>query len=142
VESWYLYVVVGVACGIFSAAFGVGAGIVLIPVLVLAFSFPQKSAQGVCLAAMVPMALVGAIRYKLNPDIEVNMLVVGLLSAGAVVGALIGSSIAAWASGPVLRKLFAVIMIVAAIRMLTTSGARKPAPDPPATTQAHATTES
>ncbi len=124
-ESWCLFVLAGLICGIFSATFGVGAGIIMIPALVILFSLPQKSAQGVCLAVMVPMALVGALRYKLNPQIELDIGVIGLLSIGAVAGAWIGAGIAGWLPASVLRKLFALVMIVAAIKMLTTSPAPK-----------------
>ncbi len=119
-ELWWAYILVGLVCGIFSATFGVGSGILMIPALVLIFSLPQKSAQGICLAVMVPMALAGAIRYKLNPEIEMNLGIVALLALGAVAGALLGSSIAAWTSAATLRKLIAVIMIVVAIKMLIT----------------------
>lgn len=123
-ELWWAYIIVGVVCGVFSAVFGVGAGILLIPALVLIFALPQKSAQGVCLAVMVPMALVGAVKYHLNPDIEISLPVVVLLAVGGIVGAYFGATIAGWASGIVLRRLFACIMIVAAIKMLwTTKGA-------------------
>lgn len=124
-ESWFLFVLVGLACGVFSATFGVGSGIILIPVLVLAFSFPQKTAQGTCLAVMVPMAFVGALRYKLNPDVSMDLSAITFLSVGAVVGALIGATIAGWLPATVLRKLFAVIMIIAAIKMLMAPGAQK-----------------
>lgn len=125
-ELWWVYILVGIGCGIFSATFGVGSGIVLIPILVMAFSLPQKSAQGVALSAMVPMALVGAIRYKLNPTIEVDFTLVGLVAVGGVVGALIGSHIAALAPGLNLRRLFGIIMLVAAAKMLTGAPAGKP----------------
>lgn len=124
-EAWYMFVLAGLICGIFSATFGVGAGIIMIPALVILFSMPQKSAQGTCLAVMVPMALVGAMRYKLNPQIELDIGVIGLLCIGAVVGAWIGAGIAGWLPASVLRKLFALVMIVAAIKMLTTSPAQK-----------------
>ena len=130
IEYWWAYLLIGLVCGVFSAVFGVGSGILLIPALVLIFSFAQKSAQGTCLAVMVPMALVGALRYKLNPDIRMDWMVVAVLSVGAVVGALIGASLAAWASGLVLRRLFALIMIVVAIKMLMTPNVRTPAPAP------------
>ena len=119
-QPWWTYILVGCIGGIFSATFGVGSGIILIPVLVLAFALPQKSAQGICLAVMVPMALVGAMKYKMNPDIDVSMVIVVLLAIGAVVGALIGASLAAWMSALTLRRLFAIVMIVAAGRLLTT----------------------
>jgi uncharacterized membrane protein YfcA len=73
---------------------------------------------------MVPMALVGAARYRMNPDIEVSLPVALLLAAGGVAGALIGSSLAGWMSAVSLRRLFAVVMILAAVRLLTTTPER------------------
>jgi len=132
-EAWYLYVLLGVVCGIFGAMFGVGSGIIMVPALVLLFGLLQKSAQGTCLAVMVPMALVGALRYKWNPDIHMDLSIIALLSAGAVVGALIGSSIAGALSGSLLRKMFAVVMIAVAVKMLfTASPSKPPKPEEPA----------
>lgn len=122
---WWAYVVAGLVSGTFSATFGLGSGTILIPALVLIFSLPQKSAQGVCLAVMVPMALVGAWRYKVDPDIRVDMTLVALLASGAVVGALIGARIASVASGLLLRRLVAIVMILVAIRMLATGPGAK-----------------
>ncbi len=132
-EGWYLYILVGLACGVFSATFGVGSGILMIPILVLAFSTQQKSAQGICLAVMVPMALVGAIRYRINPEIDVDMRLVGLLAIGGVVGALIGSWIAGRVPALLLRRMFAIVMIIAAVRMLVVKGPQpKPSDQAPA----------
>ena len=124
-EYWWGYLIAGLFCGAFSATFGVGSGIILIPTLVLIFTLPQKSAQGICLAAMVPMALVGAIRYRLNPAIEVNLNIVLLLAAGGVAGALIGSWLASVLPALTLRRLFALVMIVAAVRMLLSGPPKK-----------------
>jgi uncharacterized membrane protein YfcA len=96
-QSWWLYILLGLAGGLFSGTFGVGAGIIVVPVLALVFG--QKSAQGMALAVMVPMALVGAIRYKMNPQIELPLGPVALLACGAVVGAVIGATLAGWMSG-------------------------------------------
>ena len=116
-EHFLLFILVGLVCGIFSALFGVGSGIILVPMLVLAFGFPQKSAQGICLAAMVPMALAGAIRYGMNPDIPVDWRASFWLAVGGVAGAVVGASLVGYVSGTALRKAFAVIMVVAAVRM-------------------------
>ncbi len=140
-QLWWAYLLLGLVCGIFGATFGVGSGIILIPVLVLFFSFGQKSAQGVCLAVMVPMALVSAIRYKMNPDIPFYPTAAVLLACGAVVGAYLGAAIAGWASGAVLRKLFAVVMMVAAVRLFFSSPGGD-APKPPASPPSAEATES
>ena len=108
----------GLAAGILSAMLGVGSGIVLVPAMVLMLGVTQKSAQGTALAVMVPMALVGAIRYMANPEIEINFMHVGLLTVGAIVGALIGAFLAAHLSNAVLRRVFAILLLVVAVRML------------------------
>ncbi len=92
--SWYWLVLIGVFSGTLSGAIGVGSGIIIIPTLVFGMSVPQKSAQGMALAVMIPMVLVGAVRYKMNPEIQMNMSIVGLLAVGAVAGAFIGVEIA------------------------------------------------
>lgn len=122
----WLYLLVGLLCGVFGAAFGVGGGVLLVPVLVLLFQADQKSAQGMALGYMAPMALVAFIRYKYNEAIPMNLTITGLLALGGMIGALFGSWIAGAASGMVLRRVFAVIMIAAAVRMFM-----KPEPEPP-----------
>ena len=130
-QPWWAYLLAGCVCGLFSATFGVGSGILMIPVLVMAFGVGQKSAQGVCLAVMVPIALVGAARYALNPTIEVNLGTVLLLSVGGVAGAVLGSGLADRMSALTLRRLFALLMIIAALRLLTTQPTDKPRSDKP-----------
>jgi hypothetical protein len=119
--EWWVFLVLGLCAGIVSGTLGLGSGIVLIPVLVLLFSFEQKSAQGTALAVMVPMALVGAIRYWRNPHIELNGTVIALLALGAVAGAMVGTELAARLSAGTLRKVFALVLMIVAIRMFTAS---------------------
>ena len=124
-ENWWLYILIGLCCGVFGASFGVGSGIILVPVLAIMFSFPQKSAQGMSLAVMVPLALMGAWRYYQNPEIDIRLGVVLFLSIGAVAGAFIGAKIAGFLPAHVLRRLFAVFLIIAAVKMLLFSPAPK-----------------
>jgi uncharacterized membrane protein YfcA len=124
-ENWWLYILIGLCCGVFGASFGVGSGIILVPVLAILFSFGQKSAQGMSLAVMVPLALMGAWRYYQNPDIDIRLGVVLFLSIGAVIGAFFGAKIAGFLPAHILRKLFAVFLIIAALKMLFFSPAKK-----------------
>lgn len=116
-NPWLMYVVLGLAAGVLSGTLGVGSGAVLVPALVLIMSLPQKTSQGTSLAVIVPMALVGAWRYKVSPEANINPLCVALLAAGALPGALIGSELAQHLPAAALRKLFAVLMIIIGIRM-------------------------
>jgi uncharacterized membrane protein YfcA len=123
--DWWVFVILGLFAGVISGTLGLGSGVVFVPVLVLLCGFNQKSAQGTALAVMVPMALVGAIRYWRNPEIEINGLVIVLIALGAVAGALIGTELAGRLPARTLRKLFALFLAVVAVRMFIGSARPK-----------------
>lgn len=126
-HCWWIFIILGVFAGIVSGLLGLGSGSVVVPVLVLLFAFDQKAAQGTALAVMVPMALLGAFRYWRHPEIEVSLLVVGLIVVGALVGVLAGTELAGRLPSHVLRKGFAIFLAIVAVKMFTAS----PKPQPP-----------
>lgn len=115
-EIWYVYPVIGLLAGLVSGSLGVGAGILVVPALVH-LAYPQKEAQGMALCLMVPMALFGALRYHLNPDISLQLKVVALLAVFALVGVYFGTAIAASADNQVLRRTFALLLFVVSLKM-------------------------
>ena len=119
-NPWWIFVLLGICAGILGGLLGIGSGTILVPMLVLLFYFEQKSAQGMALAVMVPMALVGALRYWKNPEIEMNGVVIGLIILGALAGVLAGTELMARLPGHILRKVFAVVLIIVAVKMLMT----------------------
>jgi hypothetical protein len=139
-ENWLVFILVGLVCGIFGASLGVGGGAIFVPVLAIAFGFTQKSAQGMSLAVIVPLAAVAAMRYYQNPQIEINLGVVLFLAVGAVVGAVIGAKIAAVLPGNILRKFFAIFLAVVAVKMFL-APAKKPAPQENITPESQQTQE-
>ena len=120
-SSWWIFIVLGIGAGIISGALGLGSGTIVVPALVLLFDFGQKNAQGTALAVMVPMALVGALRYWQNPEIELNIVIIGLIICGSIAGALVGVELASMLPAHVLRRVFAVFLIIVAVRMFMTS---------------------
>jgi uncharacterized membrane protein YfcA len=119
--QWWVFIALGVGAGIISGALGLGSGAVVVPVLVLFCSFEQKSAQGTALAVMVPMTLLGAWRYWKNPEIEMDFVIVLLITLGALAGVLGGTEIAGRLPSQTLRKVFAVFLAIVAIKMFTAS---------------------
>jgi uncharacterized membrane protein YfcA len=119
-NPWWVFVLLGVAAGVISGSLGLGSGTIVVPVLVLVCHYTQKPAQGMALAVMVPMALVGALRYRMN-GIEMDWLVIALIICGAMVGTLAGTELATRLSGSVLRKAFAIFLVVVAVKMFTMS---------------------
>ena len=130
-ENWYLYLLAGLAAGIMSSLFGVGGGILMVPILALGFSFGQKSAQGMSLFIMLPIALAGAIRYKMNPDIPINLTVCGLMALGGIAGAMLGTHLVFNISQIMLKRMFAVFIILTGIHMFIKSFAKPAAKESP-----------
>jgi len=120
-NPWWVFVLLGICAGVLSGALGLGSGIILVPTLVLLCGFGQKSAQGMALAVMVPMALVGALLYWKNPEIEINTVIVGLIICGALVGVLVGTELAFRVPGHILGKVFAAVLVIVAIKLFMTS---------------------
>ena len=57
---------IGLLAGLFSALFGVGGGIVVVPLLILVAGYTERPAMGTSLAAILLIALVGSITYALH----------------------------------------------------------------------------
>ncbi|HLB72486.1 MAG TPA: sulfite exporter TauE/SafE family protein [Sedimentisphaerales bacterium] len=117
---WWVFVILGVAAGVVSSSLGLGAGTVVVPGLVLICHFGQKSAQGMALAIIVPTALVGALQYW-RYGIEMDWLAIVLIICGALVGTVGGMELAARLPASVLRKAFALMLVVIAVKMFTMS---------------------
>ena len=130
-SSWWLLLLVGVVAGALSGCLGVGSGIIVVPALVLLLACPQKSAQGMALALMVPMAAMGVYQYARTPGVQLQWAPVLLLIAGAAFGVLVGTRLMARVPDAWLQRAFAIFLVVVAMRMLWTGAAKKATPGVP-----------
>ncbi len=124
-HSWWVFVILGAAAGVISGSLGLGSGTIVIPGLVLFCHFGQKSAQGMALAIMVPMALVGVIQYRRH-GIEMDWQVIALMVCGALIGTFGGTELAARLPASALRKGFAIFLALVAFKMFTMSSKASP----------------
>jgi uncharacterized protein len=107
---------IGLAAGFFSALLGVGGGIVIVPLLVLAAAYPARPATGTSLAAIFVIALVGTIAYGVRGEVDFGYAaLVGLpAAAGAVAGAVLQQRLPVRA----LAVGFAALLVVVGITLL------------------------
>jgi uncharacterized protein len=113
---WVILAVVGLVGGALSGLFGIGGGIVMVPLLVTLAGFDQRQAAATSLVAIIPAAIVGSITYLVNEEIDV---VAGaIISVGAVAGALIGSMLLRRLSLAWLSWMFIALLLVVAVRLL------------------------
>ena len=110
------YVLIGLAAGTISASLGVGGGVVFVPALVILFSFDQHLAQGTSLAVIVPIAIVGAFSHARANRVVWRYAVP--LGIAAVAGGVVGGGIALALDETVLRRMFAAMLVITAVRML------------------------
>lgn len=110
---------IGVATGICSGLFGIGGGIILVPTLVLLLGYSQITATGTSLVALLlPVGFLGVLEYYRAGKINAENIKFGLLLAlGIFVGAYFGARIASGISPIVLRKSFAVFLMLVSLRM-------------------------
>jgi len=111
-----LLLTVGLVAGVIAAGLGVGGGIIFVPALVLFLDYSQQLAQGTSLAVILPTAVVGAIVHARRGRV-IGKLALPIASAG-VVGALLGAGLALQLDGLLLRRLFATLLVILALRLL------------------------
>lgn len=105
----------GLLTGFLSSLLGVGGGIVMVPMLTMLLHFPQQQAQGISLAAMMPIAFTGALKH--NKLGNVDFRVAEWIAAGAVVGAITGSTLANILPSADLKLTFGTFLIIMAALM-------------------------
>ncbi len=114
VKAWKLGLI-GLAAGLMSGGFGIGGGIVMVPLLV-AVGVDRHRAHATSLAAIIPIAIAGSVAFGLSGEINLNL---GLLiGAGGVVGSTIGASLMNRMSSRSLSIFFGIVLLVVAIRMV------------------------
>lgn len=115
-------VVVGVAGGLLSGTFGVGGGVIMIPLLLLLARLPERRAAATSLAAIVPASAAGVVTYAVRGDVAVGAAL--LLAAGAMAGSLVGTRLLRRVRVAVFRWLLAALLVVAAVQLFVTLPAR------------------
>lgn len=108
---------IGILSGMLSGLIGIGGGIIIVPCLVYFLAFPQKAAQGTSLAVLtLPVVFLGMWQYHKQGYVDLKM--VAFLAIGFCVGSFFGGKIAVSLPDAVLKKVFAVILILVALKLL------------------------
>ncbi len=114
--DYLLSILIGLVAGMSSGFFGIGGAILLIPALVCVFKFSQHLAQGTALAALLlPVGILAVIRYYKAGD--VNIKVALFIAFGFIIGGFIGATFAQAVPSPVLKKVFAIMLLCVSIYM-------------------------
>ncbi|WP_165314315.1 TSUP family transporter [Agromyces protaetiae] len=114
--GWVRLAVIGAIGGLLSGAFGVGGGIVMVPLLMWLARMDQRRATATSLAAIVPASIGGAIGYLAGG--QVDLLAALFVAIGGVVGSWIGARILRRIPLTWLRWGFIALLVVITVRLL------------------------
>jgi uncharacterized membrane protein YfcA len=107
---------IGLLAGFMSALFGVGGGVVVVPLLILFFAYAPHAAAATSLAAIGITALAGAITFAIAGEVDfAHALLVGLPAA---VGAAAGATLQQRVRARELSYLFAAFLVAIAVWLL------------------------
>ena len=110
-----LVIALGVGTGVLAGTFGVGGGILFVPILVLFFELGQVEAEATSLLAILPTVAAGA--WQQHRYGNVRWRAAAIVGLAAVVGVQLGVLVVHSLSEDILRRLFALLMLVVAAQL-------------------------
>ena len=108
---------VGLAAGVAAGMFGIGGGLIIVPALIFLLGMKEKQAIGTSLAALIPpVGLLGAAEYYRSGYINIKY--AALIAVGLFIGAYFGARIVISMPDALIRRIYAIFLLVIAARML------------------------
>jgi hypothetical protein len=112
-----ILIVIGIITGIMAGMLGIGGAIIMIPALVYIMGFSQQMAQGTSLAVMLPpIGILAAYNYYKAGQVDLKVAII--LAICFLAGSYFGSKWAINISQPILKKIFGVLLLLVAAKML------------------------
>lgn len=122
---YLLAILVGLAAGTTSGLLGIGGGVILIPLMTAVLKFDFKQAVTASLIIIIPTALSGVVGHlyrassSQTPYTHWGLVIVIIL--GSIAGAQLGSLLCHWLDVSILKKIFAVLLVITAVKLFIQS---------------------
>jgi len=114
--DYAIFILIGLGAGTLAGLFGIGGGIIIVPALVFFAGFAQRVANGTSLAVfLLPVGALGAWAYYKEGNVKVVPALI--MAAGLFIGSFIGAKLNHALPLPVIRRGFALLLVVTAARM-------------------------
>jgi len=116
VQNFVIIALIGTAAGLLSGLLGLGGAIIIIPALVMFLGYSQQMAQGTTLMMMVlPIGALAAYQYYQKGYVDIKTALI--MAAFFFVGGFFGAKLATQVSQDFLKKIFALLLLVIAVKM-------------------------
>ena len=114
--SMFKTALIGLITGLVNGIFGSGGGTILVLCLVFLMGIEDHKAHATAISIILPLSLISSFVYFRYEAVDLSLTL--KVALGSVAGALVGSSILNRFPVKMLRKVFGIFMIIAAVRML------------------------
>lgn len=112
-----IFIVIGIITGVMAGMLGIGGAIIMIPALVFLLGISQQSAQGTSLAVMLPpVGIIAAYNYYKAGHVNIQFAII--LAVFFLLGSYFGSKMALTIPQNVLKKIFGILLLLVAAKML------------------------
>ncbi len=114
-HTWWKIVLEGLAVGILTGLVGVGGGFLIVPALVLLGGLPMSFAVGTSLIIIALKSFSGFFKYMdvlANLNLSMNWELIFIFSLIGAAGSLVGKTVGTKISNEVLKKGFALFLVV------------------------------
>ena len=109
-------VLIGIVAGFFSALFGVGGGIVIVPLLLFFCGYDARVAAATSLASIIITSVSGVTTYAIHGEVRLGA--AALIGVPAAIGAVGATSLQQRLRTRTLELLFAAMLVAVAVWLL------------------------
>lgn len=110
------YYLLGFIAGILNGFFGAGGGLLVVPML-SCLNIEQKKAHATSIAIILPLSIISTIVYLIK-GVKTDIVQLTIFVVLGLIGAIIGSFLLMKIKNQLIRRIFGVVMIISAIRIL------------------------
>ena len=115
--EWYKTFLLGLAAGILSGLFGIGGGVIIVPVLVSLFHYDQRVAAGTSLGSLLlPVGLPGVLVFLKAGAFSIYK--AAPVALGLLIGAYFGAHIAVRVPSRHLKRAYGVFLLLIGLKYL------------------------
>ncbi len=115
--SPYILLGVGLLAGVLSGMFGIGGGVVIVPILMSLLRFDQKVAVGTSLGALMLPVSIGAVVTYYEAG-RLDIIVAAAVAVGLVLGAFLGAKTALRLPAATVKRIYGVFLFFVGLNFL------------------------
>lgn len=109
-------VIIGLITGVANGLFGAGGGTIAVPAMVILLKEEDKKAHATAISIILPLTVISSIFYVKSGFLDINITWKAIV--GGMAGGFVGAKLLNICPVNLLRKIFGIVMIIAAIRLI------------------------